>query len=92
MFRSVDFVFASGTPARFASSPPVVRSFCAACGTPLTYQHAESADTIDVTTATLDFAERFAPTREVWTEQKLPWVTLNDTLEHFRRSSAEGTD
>ncbi len=92
VFRSADFVFASGAPTRFASSPPVVRSFCPACGTPLTYQHADSTGTIDVTTATLDHAERFAPTREVWTEQKLSWVPLNEGLEHFRRGSAEERD
>ena len=34
------FGFTKGAPARYRSSPPVVRTFCAACGTPLTYQHA----------------------------------------------------
>lgn len=88
--RSADFSFVAGAPARYASSPPVVRTFCSTCGTPLTYQHADSPDTIDVTTATLDAPERFAPTREVWTEHKLPWMPLNEALDHCRRDSAEG--
>ena len=33
------FEFTKGTPARYRSSPPVVRTFCSTCGTPLTYQH-----------------------------------------------------
>jgi hypothetical protein len=31
---------------------------------------------IDITTATLDRPEDFAPTRDVYSEEKLPWVDL----------------
>jgi hypothetical protein len=68
----------------------VVRTFCRKCGTPLTYQHDESPDTIDITAATLDRPEAFPPTREVWLEHRLPWVPLNANLEHFPRGSSEG--
>jgi hypothetical protein len=87
VFRSGDFVFTAETPVHFHSSPGVVRTFCGKCGTPLTYQRTAEADTIDVTTVTLDDAADFAPTKEVWVEHRLAWETLNDSLEHFPRSS-----
>lgn len=71
------------------SSPHVVRTFCGTCGTPLSYQHDERLDTTDVTTATLDRPDEFAPTREIWIEHKIPWETLNQNLRHYPRSSAE---
>jgi hypothetical protein len=65
-------------------------AFCARCGSPLTYRHDSSLDTVDVTTATLDFPDRFAPTREIWLEHKLAWEQLNENLAHYPRSSMEG--
>jgi hypothetical protein len=83
-----DFDFIAGVPARFRSSPSVVRTFCGKCGTSLTYEHDESPDTIDVTTATLDAPETFPPTREIWLEHRLAWVPLDEHLPHFQRSSS----
>lgn len=87
--RSSDFSIVSGHPTAFRSSPQVVRRFCGTCGTALTYQHDDSLDTIDVTTATLDHPERFPPTREIWIEHKLPWVMLNPGLRQYPRGSGE---
>jgi len=84
-----DFAFVTGDPVRFRSSPLVVRTFCGKCGTPLTYQHDESPDTIDVTTATLDVPEAFPPNREIWLEHKIAWEPLDENLQHFQRSSSE---
>ncbi|TMH61853.1 MAG: GFA family protein [Betaproteobacteria bacterium] len=90
VFPSRDFVFIAGQSARFRSSPEVVRTFCARCGSPLTYRHDSSPDTVDVTTATVDFPDRFAPTREIWLEHKLAWEQLDENLAHYPRSNAEG--
>jgi hypothetical protein len=90
--HSDDFTFVSGEPTYFRSSPPVVRTFCPRCGTPLTYQHEDSPETIDVSTATLDAADRFAPTREIWLADKLAWTALNPALPHYRRTSADGDE
>ena len=87
--RDDDFAFVKGRPAVFRSSPPVVRTFCGKCGTPLTYQHNESLSTIDVTTSSLDSPENFPPAREIWLEHKLPWAPVNKELEQFPRSSLE---
>jgi hypothetical protein len=86
-----DFTFVTGDPVRYRSSPPVVRSFCGKCGTPLTYQHDDSPDTVDVTTATLDLPDAFPPTREIWIEHKLAWEVLDEDLRHYRRGSSESS-
>jgi hypothetical protein len=75
-FPAESFAFAQGEPSRYRSSPPVVRTFCGRCGTPLTYQSDERAHEIDVTTASLDDAEAFPPTKQVFPEQKLSWVEV----------------
>jgi hypothetical protein len=87
VFDITDFTFTAQPPARFNSSPPVTRTFCPRCGTPLTYQHESRPDAIDATTATLDHPEEFAPTMEIWVAQKLAWETLNDELPHFAGTS-----
>ncbi len=87
--RAADFAVVAGRPVEFRSSPPVVRTFCGRCGTPLTYSHEQSPDTIDVTTASLDFPESFAPTREIWLEHRIAWQPVNEDLPHFARTSAE---
>jgi len=87
IFGSRDFMFSAAQPARFRSSPGVTRTFCSQCGTSLTYQRDAEADTIDVTTASLDSPDDFAPTREIWIAHKLAWERPNDTLPQFPESS-----
>jgi hypothetical protein len=85
-FARAGFAFVQGTPARHPSSPPVLRSFCGSCGTPLTYQHADFPDEVDVTTASLDDPGPFAPADHTWTSQRLPWLRLSDDLPRFPRT------
>lgn len=80
----------AGKPSVYRSSPPVARTFCGRCGSPLTYHHDDDLDTIDVTTVTLDDPERFAPTYELWLQDKLAWETLNERLDHYPRTRREG--
>ena len=91
VFRTEDFVFVSGQPGEFTSSPDVIRAFCGKCGTPLTYRRPSKARTIDVTTATLDTADDFAPAKEIWVQEKLSWECLNDRIPHYARSSVGAT-
>lgn len=60
-----------------------LRSFAACCGTPLFFQDNENSPTIDVTIASLDHPEAFAPAVEIWTEDRLPWVSLNEELKSY---------
>src|SRR5258706_3900756 len=63
---AADVSFVVGKPAELRSSPPVVRTFCETCGTPLTYVHADRPSQIDVTTCTLDEPEAFPPSHHAW--------------------------
>jgi hypothetical protein len=83
------FAFVEGIPAQFESSPGVLRTFCGQCGTPLAYMRMDEGGTIDVTTATLDDADDYAPTKEIWIADKLSWERLNDDMRHFSGSSKD---
>jgi hypothetical protein len=87
VFRAADFAFVQGQPSRFRSSAPVTRTFCGQCGTPLTYQSESRPDAVDVTTVSLDAADAFAPTKEIWVEDRLSWERVNEALPQYRRSS-----
>jgi hypothetical protein len=85
---SIDqYTLLCGEPGTFQSSPPVSRSFCAKCGTPLAYQHTDDRNAIELTTATLDDPQRFPPTREIWHSQKVSWAASNRTIPHLRQES-----
>ncbi len=86
----VDFAFARGDASACASSPGVLRRFCGACGSPLTYENVAHPTSVDVTTASLDDPGRFAPTIELWLEQKVAWQALDPRLAHHSRGSNEG--
>ncbi len=84
------FALVRGEPSRYASSPGVERTFCAHCGTPLTYVHARRPEDVDITTASLDHPEAFPPTWHGWTEDSVPWVRFGDDLpQHRKVPSAE---
>lgn len=79
-----------GGALEFRSSPSVTRSFCPQCGTPLTYRRDDEADSIDITTCSLDQPELAAPADHTFTHSRLSWLKLADGLPRFRRSRAEG--
>ena len=82
-FARDQFAFTAGNPAEFASSAPVRRTFCSACGTPLTYSVADSPATIDITTCSLDNPDAFPPTHHSWLSHDLAWVRFGDNLPTF---------
>jgi len=77
-----------GKLSEYRSSPGVVRGFCGACGTSLTYRLETRPAEIDVTLASLDEPARFAPQMHVWVSDKLPWVRISDDLPQFARGSS----
>ena len=83
-FPAEKFRFVAGEPASFHSTEPVTRTFCGACGTPLTYRHADSSDTVDVTTCSLDDPDAFPPTHHSWLSHDVAWVRFGDGLPTFR--------
>ena len=83
-FPAAQFELLKGRPAAFHSSPPVRRTFCAACGTPLTYEHQDSTGFVDVTTCSFDDPEAFPPTHHSWLGHDLAWVRFGDGLPTFQ--------
>jgi|GEM_PF-576622 len=90
VFRTDDVAWLHGEPRQFVSSPGVSRGFCGRCGTTLSYRRDTRADCIDVTSATFDEPGRFAPLREIWTAQRLPWISANASLAQHPGSSKSG--
>lgn len=78
-----------GAPRRFASSPGVVRTFCADCGSPLTYASDVRPNVIDVTTMSLDDESLFPPTQAEWLSHKLIWETTDPGLVQYPQDPPE---
>lgn len=85
-----DFSLVRGSPSEFHSSPPVTRTFCASCGTPLTYMNPDRPGEIDVTTCSLDDPAAFPPTYHSWMSHSPHWLRFGDDLPVYDRSSTEG--
>ena len=79
------FEWTRGTPAALHSSPPVTRSFCAACGTSLTFFTLDESAWIDVTVASMDAAAAVWPNDHIWSDDRLPWLVLDDDLPRLPR-------
>jgi hypothetical protein len=73
-------VIVSGTPTRYRSSAKVLRTFCGACGTPLTYAHDDFPTGVDVTVCSLDDPEGFPPADHTWVSHRLRWLRADDHL------------
>jgi hypothetical protein len=67
-----DFAWTAGAPATWQSSQIAERSFCAACGTPLSFRYL-SRERISVTTGSLDDPARARPTSQIGIESRVPW-------------------
>lgn len=77
-------------PQQFTSSPGVERTFCAKCGSPITYVSTDDPDTVDITTLSLDHPELFPPSREMWLEHRVQWESSNKSLRQYLRDSSDG--
>jgi len=76
VIKRSQFQFTKGTPHRYQTETGAWRTLCPHCGTSLTYEHNKRADEIDITTGSLDRAEDFPPTEDVYPEERLSWVDL----------------
>jgi len=81
-----DLVVTKGEP-RKISYANRIRSFAACCGTHLFFEDTKDSETVDVTIASLDDPTPFGPQKAIWLEDKLPWVTIDDSLPSFQKSS-----
>ena len=85
-FPIARFEWLRGKPSEFHSTPPVRRTYCAACGTPLSYEHSDGPDFLDITTCSLDDPDQFPPTHHSWLSHDLRWLRFGDGLPTFQQS------
>jgi len=90
VFRASAVTLTQGRPVEFRSSPPVTRSFCGSCGSPLTYRTKDEPGRIDVMTCSLDDPGAFPPSQHVWVADKLEWDVIGDGLPAFRTTRIAG--
>lgn len=61
-----------GAPAHFQSSDQVKRGFCAACGTPLTFDYSDTV--IDLAVFAFDDPSAVVPVVQLARESRAPWI------------------
>ena len=81
-------VWTRGGPKHFRSSNKVKRGFCAACGTPLTYE--PDGFPPEVAICTFDDPAAVAPVVQVGVDRKLPWCDRLPTLPERSQEEASG--
>lgn len=84
------FRFTQGTPTQYRSSQHATRTFCAVCGTQLTFSDDASPGEIDITTCSLDGATDLSPQDHTFAASQIPWLKLADGLPSYARSRSEG--
>ena len=79
-FPTNNYEVTKGSPRFNESSPGVRRSFCAACGTPLTFESERFPGEVHITVGSLDNADVMKPQSHVFTQEKIAWLHLDDDL------------
>jgi hypothetical protein len=82
-FRRQDFRFTKGEPHAVKASERAIRTFCAECGTALTFEYSGGTSTIDVTLASMDDPTPGQPLYEIWVSAKPKWLQLKTDGPHF---------
>ncbi|MDL9998352.1 GFA family protein [Variovorax sp. J22P240] len=80
MYEQSQVSFLADEPTRYESSPGAVRSFCARCGTQISFTADYIPGLIDITIGSLDDPEQVAPTFHYWESRRLRWVQFADAL------------
>ena len=74
------FVAWSGPRKTYRSSPKVERSFCADCGSPLSFETEVFPDETHLYAATLIDPTLYQPTAHIFWSERLPWIERQDAL------------
>ena len=74
----------TGEMKAYESSPGTHRCFCPNCGSSLATMNADS-ERVALTIPTLDEPERVPPAAHGWTSSQMPWLWIDDGLEHRER-------
>jgi hypothetical protein len=68
------------------SSPGVTRGICSNCGTSITYENDNRPGEIDITLNSLDEPDKPVLRAHIWTEDKQPWLTIDDALPVYAKN------
>jgi hypothetical protein len=82
---AADFRFTAGEDQvrRFRSSPPMERSFCATCGSRLTFRFDEMPNVVWITLGTLDDDPGVQPDAHMFVASKASWDPITDALPQY---------
>jgi hypothetical protein len=67
----------------------VWRKFCPSCGSPLFSGLEASPKTMGVKVGSMDDSTKLTPTMHIWTDSKVPWLTIEDQLPATARNPGE---
>lgn len=87
-FASGGYQYIHGEPKGYHSSPGVTRSFCATCGTPLTFEGERWPGEVHVHISTLDRPEDFEPQGHSFYGERIPWFDTADDLPRHEKSDS----
>ena len=83
------FQYTADAPREHASSPGVMRTFCGACGTSLTYRHTDFPDQLDISIVSADSADQIWPKDHVHVSNRLTWDIIGDGRPQFSHGRAD---
>jgi hypothetical protein len=83
MYGEAQVSLHTGTPAVYESSPGVRRSFCARCGTPISFTADYMPGLVDIPIGSLDEPARVPPTFHYWDDERLPWLHIADAWPRY---------
>ncbi|NQW09033.1 MAG: GFA family protein [Alphaproteobacteria bacterium] len=75
--RPEHFEWTGEKPAAYASSEGCARTFCAACGTKLTFTDTKRPDDVDITVGSLDDPNAVSPESQIFGPSKVSWLHLD---------------
>ena len=87
-FNITAVTWTGSAPTKFESSPGVERTFCASCGSSLSYQSA--AESIDLTLVCFDDPEALAPEKEIWLDHRRSWNPRDRSIPGYREFRSTG--
>lgn len=88
-YRQDQVRFTGDIPKTFSKTPGITRSFCANCGSSISYADEGLPNECWLAVGVMDHPERFPPRVHAFWSMKLPWLRFADDLPRLDRYSRE---
>ncbi len=89
-FKTEDFIWTAGEPARYRSSPGAERAYCPRCGSTLGTFEDDLPDWTQVSLGSLDRPQDVKPIDHIFVDSQLGWLHMDDGLPKYSRFSPDG--